>query len=99
MKIENLDIKKQFYKSLNERQRRQFAGQLALDLGHGGIKEVCEAFNININPVTVRTVIQELKQGEDFPEGRIRKEGGGRKKKRVKIMMTLFFAGCAFQNS
>lgn len=78
MNIENLAIKKQFYKSLNERQRRQFAGQLALDLGHGGIKEVCEAFDIN--PVTVRTGIQELKQGEDLAEGRIRKEGGGRKK-------------------
>lgn len=79
MKIENLDIKKQFYKSLNERQRRQFAGQLSLDLGHGGIKEVCEAFDIN--PVTVRTGIQELRDGEELPKGRIRKEGGGRKKK------------------
>ncbi len=78
MKIKNLDKKKQFYRSLNERQRRQFAGQLALDIGHGGIKEVCEAFAIN--PVTVRSGIQELKQGEDLPEGRIRKEGGGRKK-------------------
>ena len=41
-------------------------------------KEVCEAFDIN--PVTVRTGIQELKQGEELPAGRIRKEGGGRKK-------------------
>ena len=40
MVIENLDIKEQFVKSLNERQRRQYLGQLALDLGHGGIKLV-----------------------------------------------------------
>ena len=78
MIIENLDIKKQFYKSLNERQQRQYAGQLALDLGHGGIKMVCETFNIN--PVTVRRGIRELKKQENLPEGRIRKEGGGRKK-------------------
>ena len=78
MFIENLDIKKQFYKGLNERQRRQYAGQLALDLGHGGVKLVCESFDIN--PVTVRTGIRELKTQQNLPEGRIRKEGGGRKK-------------------
>ena len=72
MVIENLDIKKQFYKSLNERQRRQYAGHLALDLGHGGIKIVCEFFDIN--PVTVRTGIQELKEQEDLEQGRVRKE-------------------------
>jgi len=78
MIIENLDLKKQFYKSLNERQRRQYAGQIALDLGHGGIKVVCESFQIN--PVTVRTGIRELKGEENLAPGRIRKEGGGRKK-------------------
>ncbi len=34
MEIENLDIKQQFLKSLNERHRRQYLGQLTLDLGH-----------------------------------------------------------------
>ena len=65
-------------KSLNERQRRQYAGQLALDLGHGGIKIVCKVFNIN--PVTLRTGIRELQNSEEITEGRVRKEGGGRKK-------------------
>lgn len=78
MIIENLDIKKQFYKSLNERQRRQYCGQIALDLGHGGIKIVCEAFQID--PVTVRTGIRELKEQDDLATDRIRREGGGRKK-------------------
>lgn len=79
MIIENLDIKKQFYKSLNERQRRQYSGQIALDLGRGGIKIVCEVFEID--PVTVRTGIRELKEQDELPEGRIREKGGGRKKK------------------
>ena len=56
MIIENLDIKKQFYKSLDERQRRQYSGQIALDLGHGGIKVVCKVFDVD--PVTVRTGIR-----------------------------------------
>lgn len=78
MKIENLDIKKQFYKSLNERQRRHYAAQIALDLGHGGIKVVSEAFELT--PKTVGIGIKELKQQEELPQGRIRKTGGGRKK-------------------
>ena len=46
MEVENLDIKKQFYKTLNERQRRLYTGQLALDMGHGSIKVICSDFNI-----------------------------------------------------
>ena len=79
MVIENLDIKEQFVKSLNERQRRQYLGQLAFDLGHGGIKVVCETFDIN--PVSIRTGIRELKSKEELAFGKVRKTGGGRKKK------------------
>ena len=78
MEIENLDIKKQFYKTLNERQRRLYVGQLSLDLGHGGTKVICAEFDID--PKTVRAGIRELKEQVDLPEGRIRKDGGGRKK-------------------
>ena len=78
MKIENLDIKKHFYSSLNERQKRHYAAQIALDLGHGGIKLVCNTFDVD--PVTVRTGIAELCNKEILPEGQIRKAGGGRKK-------------------
>jgi len=81
MVIENLDIKKQFIKSLNERQRRQYLGQMALDLGHGGIKLVCETFDIN--PVSIRTGIKELQEKEELPFGKVRKTGGGRKKNSV----------------
>ena len=78
MKIDNLDIKKQFYDSLNERQRRQYAAQLVLDLGHGGTKLVSSAFGIN--PKTIRAGIKELQAQDHLPAGRVRRVGGGRKK-------------------
>lgn len=79
MEIENLELKKTFYRGLNERQRRHFAALEAKILGHGGIKAVCEAFKIN--PVTVRGGIQELTSGQtELPSGGIRRAGGGRKK-------------------
>jgi len=78
MEIANLDIKKQFYKTLNERQRRLYAGQLSLDLGHGSIKVICA--NFEIDPKTVWAGVRELKNKEELPKDCIRKTGGGRKK-------------------
>lgn len=78
MEIENLDIKKQFYKTLDERQRRLYTAQLSLDLGHGSIKAISTAFEIN--PKTIWAGIQELKTARELPSNRIREEGGGRKK-------------------
>jgi len=79
MEIENLELKKTFYRGLNERQRRHFAALEAKDLGHGGIKAVCQAFEID--PVTVRTGARELSIGQpDLPSGSIHRAGGGRKK-------------------
>jgi hypothetical protein len=79
MEIENLELKKTFYRGLNERQRRHFAALEAKILGFGGIKAVCEAFEID--PVTVRIGIDELTSGQtELPSGSIRRAGGGRKK-------------------
>lgn len=78
MEIANLELKIRFYSSLNERQRRHFAALEANELGHGGIKEVSEAFGISV--VTIREGLSELKANDQLPVGRIRKEGGGRKK-------------------
>ena len=78
MEIANLALKKRFYSSLNERQRRHFAALEAQELGHGGIKQVSEAFGISV--VTIREGISELIANEQLAPGRIRKEGGGRKK-------------------
>lgn len=78
LKIENLELKKRLYSTLNERQRRLYAGQLALDLGHGGTKLVSESFDID--PKTVRNGIIELESDIFISPNRVRKEGGGRKK-------------------
>lgn len=78
MEIENLDIKQQFYKTLNERQRRLYTAQLSVDLGHGSIKAISSAFEID--PKTIWAGIQELKVQRELPANRIRKPGGGRKK-------------------
>ena len=79
MKIDNLDIKKAFYRTLNERQRRHFAAVEAKSLGHGGIKVVSSTFRID--PVTIRTGLRELQQGDELLASRVRRPGGGRKKK------------------
>ena len=76
--IENLKVKKRLYSTLNERQRRLYAGQLALDLGHGGVKIVSEYFKID--PKTIRSGIIELESDSFGASSRIRKVGGGRKK-------------------
>lgn len=79
MNIDNLDIKKHFFSSLNERQRRQFAALEAKDLGHGGIKTVSELFDISV--VTIREGIAELESSDQLAPERVRRQGGGRKKK------------------
>ena len=62
---------------LNERTRRLFAANEAMAIGWGGISVVSRATGL------VRQVIsdgiKELQQGERAGEGRIRREGGGRK--------------------
>lgn len=79
MKVENLEMKKDFFESLNERQRRHFAAIEAKQLGHGGIAKVSES--LGIHRETIRIGIQELSSKEKLEAGRIRKAGGGRKKK------------------
>ena len=78
MNIEHLEIKKQFFETLNERQKRHFAALEAKSLGHGGQRAVSQAFDLC--PETIRRGDRELTSGETLPEGRIRNAGGGRKK-------------------
>lgn len=78
MEIQNLEIKKSFYNNLNERQKRHFLGIEAKSLGHGGIKLVSTIFQADRD--TVSRGLKELELAEELPTGRIRKEGGGRKK-------------------
>jgi hypothetical protein len=69
------------YKSLadelDERARRRWAAVEALSLGRGGIAAVAKATGISDR--TIRNGIRELRQSDMPPEGRQRREGGGRK--------------------
>ena len=77
--IDNLEEKKTFFHTLNERQRRHFAATEANALGRHGVLWVSEAFDIH--PHTIREGKKELAQNQTLPPGRIRRPGGGRKKK------------------
>ena len=79
--IDNLEEKKTFFHSLNERQRRHFAATEANALGWHGVLWVSEAFDIH--PHTIRQGKKELAQNQALPPGRVRREGGGRKKKTI----------------
>ncbi len=62
---------------LNERQRRLFAGLLAMRRGHGGILSVAEI--TGLSRTTIRRGLAELRRGVGLAHKRIRKPGGGRK--------------------
>lgn len=67
-----------FYCTLNEKQRRLYAGLEALKLGAGGDRFISELLNLNIKTVTKGR--QEL-LGETFEIDTVRASGGGRKKR------------------
>jgi hypothetical protein len=62
---------------LDERQRRLFAGLLAMRRGHGGILAVAQI--TGLSRTTIRRGIAELRRGVGSSTRRIRKPGGGRK--------------------
>ncbi len=65
---------------LDERQRRLYLGSEARALGHGGIRLVAAA--AGIREATVSAGVFELEAGAE-PLGRVRREGGGRKRAAV----------------
>ena len=69
--------------SFDERARREWAGSEAIALGHGGIVKVHRA--VGMAPSTIGKGVRELRaQEEQTPERarrRVRRPGGGRKKK------------------
>ena len=62
---------------LNERTRRLFAANEAMELGWGGIAVVARATGLSRQVIT--DGMQELRQGQRAGEGRVRRIGGGRK--------------------
>jgi len=63
---------------LDERTRRHFVAAGAMAIGYGGISEISRATTVCRE--TIREGIRELNEPGTIPKGRIRKEGGGRKK-------------------
>jgi hypothetical protein len=66
-----------FFDSLNEKDRRRYAGLEASKLGHGGITYISELFGCDRK--TVRKGIDEILDPPDLDPGRVRKKGGAEK--------------------
>lgn len=67
--------------TLNEAQSRWYVAREVISLGHGGLKRMSGL--TGLSRPTILKGIKELKSGQDLSnmaEGKIRKEGGGRKK-------------------
>ena len=67
----------EYLKDANERQTRQFVALIASRHGIHGVSLVCGV--LNIDRKTVYRGRHELQAGEHLDEGRVRKQGGGRK--------------------
>ena len=63
-----------FYRSLNERDRRRYAGLEANKLGHGGVSYISEI--LGCDRKTVRKGIDELLDPPDLDPSRVREKGG-----------------------
>ena len=63
---------------LNERQRRLYAAQKVLELGHGGLKQVHEWTGLS-RPTLLKGLAELQREKELAEPGRMRRGGGGRK--------------------
>lgn len=69
-----------FWQTLSEKDRRRFAALEAARLGHGGIEYVAAVLGCSTR--TIERGLEELKALPTDPAaGRVRRVGGGRKKK------------------
>lgn len=68
-----------FYRSLRENDRRVYAAVEAAKLGHGGVEYIAAV--LGIDPKTIRRGQRDLDDLPDRPGPRIRKPGGGPKRK------------------
>lgn len=68
-----------FYQSLRENDRRRYAAVEVAKLGHGGIEYIAAV--LDIDPKTIRQGQRDLEDLPDRPAARVRKPGGGRKRR------------------
>jgi hypothetical protein len=72
--------------TLDERQRRLFAGLLAMRWGHGGILTVAKI--TGLSRTTIRRGIDELRRGVGLADKRVRRRGGGRRPVEKKTLLS-----------
>lgn len=75
------------FSQLNEKDQRLYVATESIKLGYGGQKYISELFGIS--DYRVRCGTRELLNPElldEIPEGKIRRKGGGRKKKNSAIL-------------
>jgi hypothetical protein len=65
---------RELYQSLNERERRRYAGVEASKLGYGGMTYISQLLGCDVK--TIRRGVEELDDPPALPPGRIRKKGG-----------------------
>ena len=70
--------RKAFFDTLNEKDRRRYAAIEAMKLGHGGQNYISGVLGCHFQ--TVMAGINEITNGIETSEDRIRKPGGGKKK-------------------
>jgi len=66
-----------YFESLNEKDRRRYAGLEASKLGHGGVSYISEI--LGCDRKTVRKGLDEILAPPELDAGRIRKKGGPEK--------------------
>ena len=66
-----------FFRSLNEKDRRRYAGLEAGRLGHGGISYISEV--LGCDRKTVSSGIDEILDPPDLDPARVRQKGGTKK--------------------
>ncbi len=75
-------LEQSFFETLNEKQKRLFAGLKANELGYFGVHQV--SVELGLHPHTIRAGQKELadlsESAAEISPRRIRKIGGGRKK-------------------
>ena len=69
-----------FYATLSEKDQRRYAAVEAARLGHGGIEYVAEVLECSRRTIE-RGLLELDKLPHDPSAGRVRRPGGGRKKK------------------
>jgi len=69
-----------FYESLSEKDARRYAAVEAANLGHGGITYMAQVLGCSRRTIE-RAIVEVEALPVDSAEGRVRRPGGGRKKK------------------